>query len=268
MHDSVCHYLGSKSTFKTKNYDGGLYGKMVSVVSSPVSRLWIFLVGIIPPTPACRRALEWASHALTKQGHDVINLCVFKSMHSVDPARNLRTSSAPLHPSPRVLASASNWPFLMQVSLILLSFLRNTDRVKGAGYFKAFRKDESMDPVMSNSKFFFDMPLFVKKFLAMLTRNLTGDEAWASLLESLHTKTAAEERALVVARDEYRARWYDAWDAEGLDFVLSVPFPLPAIPTGTSEKVTMSSLAPGMICNIVRINTLLSPFVLLTPWTG
>ena len=98
------------------------------------------------------------------------------------------------------------------------------------------------------------MPLFIKKFIAMLTRSLMGDEVYASVVESLHTKTAAEERALVIARDEYRARWHDAWEAEGLDFVLTAPHPLPAIPTGTAEKVTLIPSASGMICNIVRID--------------
>lgn len=140
----------------------------------------------------------------------------------------------------------------MRVSVTLLLFSRDSERVKGAGYFEPLRKDEKLDAVMSGSKSLLEMPFFVKKLLAMVTRTLTGDNVWASLMESLHTKTAAEERALVVARDEYRVRWHDAWEAEGLDFVLAVPHPMPAIPTGTAEKVTLISAAMGMICNIVR----------------
>lgn len=140
-----------------------------------------------------------------------------------------------------------------------------THRVTGAGYFKPFRKDEKLDPVMSGSKSLLEMPLFVKKFLAMITRSLTGDEFLASLTESLHTKTAVEERALVVARDDYRARWHDAWKAEGLDFVLTVPHALPAIPAGSAEKVTLFSVAPAMICNIVRaIDTFVSATLPIT----
>lgn len=96
------------------------------------------------------------------------------------------------------------------------------------------------------------MPLLIKKFIAMLTRAMTGDQIYASLVEKLHTKTASEERDLVVARGEYQRRWFDAWEAQGLDFVLSVPHPLPAIPTGTAEKVTLMTAGTGMICNIVR----------------
>ena len=124
--------------------------------------------------------------------------------------------------------------------------------VTGAGFFKPLRKDEKLDPIMSGSKSLLEMPLFIKKFIATLTRNLTGDQVYASLIEKFHPKTASEERELVVARDEYRERWYDAWEAQGLDFVLTVPHPTPAIPTGTAEKVTFISAALGMICNIVR----------------
>lgn len=71
---SASHYLGGKLTSKTRNCDGGSYGKMVRVGSSLPSRLWTLRVGFIPPTPACRRALEWVSDALKKQGHEVVNL--------------------------------------------------------------------------------------------------------------------------------------------------------------------------------------------------
>ncbi|KAF8547725.1 amidase signature enzyme [Imleria badia] len=171
--------------------------------------------GIVPPTPACRRALEWVSDALTRQGHEVVNFTPPPITEGFSIGLQLCFSDA------------------------------------GAGYFKPLRRDEKLDPVMSGSRSLLGMPLFVKRLLAMLTRSLTGDEVWASLTESLHTKTAAEERALVVARDEYRERWHDAWEAEGLDFVLTMPHPLPAIPKGAAEKVTLISAAVGMICNVV-----------------
>jgi hypothetical protein len=139
------------------------------------------------------------------------------------------------------------------------AFSHVSNRVTGAGFFEPLRKDEKLDAVMSSSKSLLEMPLFVKKLLAMLVRIFTGDNVWASLIESSHAKTAAEERALVVARDEYRVRWHDAWEAEGLDFVLTAPHPMPAIPTGTAEKVTLISAALGMICNIVRTGSSLLP---------
>ncbi|KIJ63821.1 hypothetical protein HYDPIDRAFT_168263 [Hydnomerulius pinastri MD-312] len=171
--------------------------------------------GIIPPSPACRRALEWVSDALTKQGHDVVNF------------------------TPPSIADGLNIGFQLCFS------------DGGVGVFKPVRKDEKLDPVMTGIKSLLGMPLFVKKFLAMLTRRLTGDEVWASMLEKLHMKTASEERALVVAREEYKARWHEAWEAEGLDFVLTVPHSLPAIPAGTAEKVTLVSAGYMMLFNIL-----------------
>ncbi|KIJ15384.1 hypothetical protein PAXINDRAFT_11929 [Paxillus involutus ATCC 200175] len=171
--------------------------------------------GIVPPSPACRRALEWVSDALTKQGHEVIDL------------------------TPPSIADG----FSVGLQLCFSD--------GGAGFFAPVRKDEKLDPVVTGVKSLLGMPLFVKQFLAMLTRGLTGDEVWASMLEKFHTKTSGEERALVVAREEYRARWHEAWEAEGLDFVLTVPHPLPAIPTGTAEKVTLTSCGYMMIFNIL-----------------
>ncbi|KAH0834964.1 amidase signature domain-containing protein [Lanmaoa asiatica] len=171
--------------------------------------------GVVPPSPACRRALEWVLDALTEQGHDVVNFTPPSVVEGFGIGLQLCFSDA------------------------------------GAGYFGPLRKDEKLDPIMKSSKSLLEMPFFIKKFIAMLIRKLTGDEVWASLIEKLHTKTASEERALVVARDEYRVRWHDAWEAEGLDFVLTVPHPMPAIPTGTAEKVTLISAALPMICNIV-----------------
>ncbi|KAI9457912.1 amidase signature domain-containing protein [Boletus coccyginus] len=176
-----------------------------------------FLVGVMPPTPACRRALEWVSDALVKQGHEVVNFTPPPILEGFSIGLQLCFSDA------------------------------------GAGLFKQLRKDEKLDAVMSGSKFLLELPWFAKKILAMLTRLLTGDEVWASLIEALHTKTAAEERALVLARDEYRVRWYDAWEAEGLDFVLTVPHPVPAIPTGTAEKVTLISAAVDCVAGVLPV---------------
>lgn len=39
LYPSVCHYLGGKLTFKTTNYDGGLYGTMVSLGFSYTSEI-------------------------------------------------------------------------------------------------------------------------------------------------------------------------------------------------------------------------------------
>ncbi|KAG1729522.1 amidase signature domain-containing protein [Suillus paluster] len=171
--------------------------------------------GIISPSPACRRALQWVCDALVKQGHEVIDF------------------------SPPSIAEGLNIGFQ-------LCFADG-----GAGIFGTVRKDEKLDPVMLGIKSLLGMPLWIKKILAMITRRLTGDEIQASMLETVHAKSPAEERELVVSRDEYRAKWHHAWEVEGLDFVLTVPHSLPAIPAGSAEKVTLVSAAYMMIFNIL-----------------
>ncbi|KAH7924937.1 amidase signature enzyme [Leucogyrophana mollusca] len=171
--------------------------------------------GIIPPSPACRRALEWVSDALLKQGHEVVNF------------------------TPPSITDGLNIGFQLCFS------------DGGSGVFGPVRRDEKLDPVMLGVKSLLGMPLFVKKLLAQVTRRLNGDEVWASMLEKLHPKSPSEERALVVAREQYKAKWHDTWDAEGLDFVLTVPHALPAIPSGSAEKVTLVSAGYMMIFNIL-----------------
>ncbi|KAG2068532.1 amidase signature enzyme [Suillus decipiens] len=171
--------------------------------------------GIISPSPACRRALEWVCDALEKQGHEVVDF------------------------------SPPSIPEGLNVGLQLCF------GDGGAGFFETLRKDEKLDPVMVAVRSLLAMPLFLKKILATITRKLTGDEVWASMLETLHLKSPAEERALVVSRDEYKAKWHQAWENEGFDFLLTVPHALPAIPTGSAEKVTLVSASYMMIFNIL-----------------
>jgi Asp-tRNA(Asn)/Glu-tRNA(Gln) amidotransferase A subunit family amidase len=171
--------------------------------------------GIISPSPACRRALEWVCDALEKQGHEVVDF------------------------SPPSIPEGLNVGFQLCFG------------DGGAGFFSPLRKDEKLDPVMVAIRSLSGMPLWLKKFLAMVTRKFTGDEVWASMLEKFHPKTPAEERALVLSRDEHRERWYQAWEYEGLDFVLTVPHALPAIPAGTAEKVTLVSASYSMMFNIL-----------------
>ena len=79
-HGSVFHYHGGQLIFRAKNYDGGSYGTTVGSSRSSLSSgvIYLFLVGIVPPSPACRRALEWVTDSLVKEGHEVVNLWVFR----------------------------------------------------------------------------------------------------------------------------------------------------------------------------------------------
>ncbi|KAI6038345.1 amidase signature domain-containing protein [Pisolithus marmoratus] len=167
--------------------------------------------GIAPPTPACRRALQVTVDALQKQGHDVID---------VTP------------------------PSILEGLMIGFQLCFSDG---GVDFFNAVYKDEKLDPVLTATKSLLSLPLFLKSFLA----RFASDPVQYAMLTSVHTKSPSQERALVVAREEYRAKWREVWEHNGWDFLVCAPHPSPAIPKGTAEKVTLVSCANMMIWNIL-----------------
>lgn len=69
----------------------------------------------------------------------------------------------------------------------------------------------------------------------------------------MHAKTIAEERALIVERDQFRAEWHEQWAKEGLDFVLTVPAPFPAIKHGEGLKASLMTASYAFLFNLVRL---------------
>lgn len=55
---------------------------------------------------------------------------------------------------------------------------------------------------------------------------------YADLIETFREKTTEEYFALVARREVIREQWFNLFNDEGLDFVLTVPNPLPAVPHG------------------------------------
>ena len=72
----------------------------------------------------------------------------------------------------------------------------------------------------------------------------------------MHGKTVVEDRKLIAARDEYRARWHQKWTEDGLDFALTVPHVLPALENGTSKQATLLSAGYTCIFSLVRLRAL------------
>jgi hypothetical protein len=68
-----------------------------------------------------------------------------------------------------------------------------------------------------------------------------------------------EVRDLVGQRDQYRAAWHEKWIESGLDFVLTVPHPLPAFENGASEKATLMSAGYTHIFSLVGSNNIFPP---------
>ncbi len=120
------------------------------------------------------------------------------------------------------------------------------------------RAGEHISPAIRTVRTILRLPLWFKKlhatFLRWFSRPRGRNDAWASLLEVFHPKTAFQERKLVVQREAYRAAWHEAWRTEGLDFVLTVPHALPAVPTDpkASDKATLVSANYAFLYNVVR----------------
>ncbi len=120
------------------------------------------------------------------------------------------------------------------------------------------RAGEHISPAVRTVRTILRLPLWLKKLhaklLRWLSRPLGRNDAWASLLEVFHPKSALEERRLVVEREAYRATWHEVWNREGLDFVLTVPHALPAVPTDpkASDRATLVSANYAFLYNVVR----------------
>jgi len=56
---------------------------------------------------------------------------------------------------------------------------------------------------------------------------------------------------MVVEKDAYIQEWQRQWNAEQLDFVLTVPFATPAIPKGTTGKATLIAATYCYIWNFL-----------------
>lgn len=106
----------------------------------------------------------------------------------------------------------------------------------GASIVEPLRTFETLGPAIRTVRWLLQLPLFVKRLYAWALRTFSRpygrNEVWASLLEGFHAKSASEVCGLVVRRDEYRAAWFEAMREQRLDFVLTLPHALPAMPKG------------------------------------
>ncbi|RDB27483.1 Acetamidase [Hypsizygus marmoreus] len=157
--------------------------------------------GVVPPSPACRRALRVVTAALRKQGHEVVDfsppdvwsgLKIGYQLVFSDGGEQIRSLLSPSETLPKASAS-------------ILSLL--------------------------------SLPRFIKRILAYFSRN--SDPLTADALQIMHPKSVKDVRALNAQKEAYQAAWHEKWTESGLDFILSVPHPFPAFKHGESEKVNL-----------------------------
>jgi hypothetical protein len=95
------------------------------------------------------------------------------------------------------------------------------------------------------------IPRFVKSALACTM--LPHD---AEVIRGFHRKSVTKERALVVKRNKYKQIWHDRWREEKLDFVLTVPAPIPGIPVGGMKDCGSTPMMYSFLFNIVSSRSL------------
>ena len=78
----------------------------------------------------------------------------------------------------------------------------------------------------------FAVPGFLRRLYAWYVRYIRRDEIYAGLVENWYEKNVEEYYQLVAKREAYREQWFDMWNKEKYDFVLTVPSALPAVPHG------------------------------------
>ncbi|KAJ7152670.1 amidase signature domain-containing protein [Mycena crocata] len=169
--------------------------------------------GICEPTPACKRSLSMVVNALRLQGHEVVEFC-----------------------PPKISD-------LLTVGYQLV-FADGGAQMRDAGF-----PGETLNPPLKGTIGLLALPRFVKNIMAWFNR--TTDPFYATLLEVMYPKTVVEERDLVAQRDEFRSAWHERWTEENLDFVLTVPHPLPALENGTGERASLMSAGYTFLFNML-----------------
>ena len=191
--------------------------------------------GVVTPSPACARALQEVTSALSSEGHEILE---------VHP------------PSP-------------YEALVIGSQLLGADGCKT--FLSYFRAGEWNDPGAAQMALYSRLPRSIRYLHYLWVKYVRGDGIWAGLLRDWHEKSAFEQWQLVGRREAYKAHWHDWWTHDAkLDFLLTVPNATPAVPhDGMKEAV--SSCGYTLLFNLVRplpppgASVLLTPISLTTP---
>ncbi|EIW77307.1 amidase signature enzyme [Coniophora puteana RWD-64-598 SS2] len=160
--------------------------------------------GIVAPSPACSRALKMVTDALKGAGHEIVTL-----------------------------QSPSPYEGLQLASQILLA-----EGGKTAG--GPLRTGERNSAGIATGFIALGLPQWARRIFAWYIRYIRRDPIYAGLIEGWREKTVQEYYALIAKREEYRAQWFKVWrgmdiskaSGEGVDFILTVPNALPAVPHG------------------------------------
>lgn len=95
---------------------------------------------------------------------------------------------------------------------------------------------ESNDPGVTQALRVLSLPNFLRKTYAFYVRHVKRDNVYAGVIDGFTVKSTEETWSLIAQREAYKTQWFEFWDAQDLDFVLTVPNSLPAVPHGGMKK--------------------------------
>jgi len=175
--------------------------------------------GVVAPTPAIRRALETAIEALRARGDEIVEL------DHVD----IPSCYDALKIGGRLLTADGGEVFKSQ--------------------FRSFW--ESNDAGVSTLYTILRLPRFVKTLYSWYCRYVRKDPVLADLYANWDTPmSVADQWRLVQKREWLRQSWAELKKAQGLDFILSPPNALPAVPEG-GMKYTFANCGYTLLWNVV-----------------
>ncbi|KZT20929.1 amidase signature enzyme [Neolentinus lepideus HHB14362 ss-1] len=151
--------------------------------------------GLVTPSPACKRALDTVVRTLQSNDYQVITINPPRPYEGYEIGAQLVGDSC-----------AMAWSYIMT--------------------------GESNDPGMAQAKAMWNLPRWMKRLYGFYLRYVRGDDLYAHVVENWHPKTAQEYFATVARREAYRAKWFEFWQESGVDFILTVPNAMPAVPHG------------------------------------
>jgi len=184
--------------------------------------------GVVPPSPACARAVQMVVDALEADGHTV------KDVTPPSPYEGLKLGAD----------------------------LLNADGCKV--FSSPFYFGERNDPGASEMWFYMRLPRFIKHLHNLWIRWVRSDHIWAGLLRHWYPKTAQQNWGLVVKREEYRAQWFDWWNDAGIDFLITTPNATPALPHG-AMKDAVSSCGYTFLFNVLDYTAGVIPVTKVDP---
>ncbi|KAL5514371.1 hypothetical protein ACEPAG_2459 [Sanghuangporus baumii] len=167
---------------------------------------------VVPLSPACRRALQSVVENLKRGGHEVIDF------NAPDPYEGQKIASQLL------FADGGKYSHILPDLYLTESAGETANR--------PILPFEPNDPGVAVAYFWLRLPRIFQRIYAWWVRYVQRDPVFAGIVEGFHKKTVVEHYKLVAEREAYRAKWHEAWNNSGLDFLLTAPNALPAVPHG------------------------------------